>query len=179
MNAAALMLVAIAGATASGCWESSTPVRSGDPVRLGDVAFDVPAGWHRTDMNHPGALVSVWVPDVEKNPRKESITVIRSELVQPLDDGRLEKLVSGAQIAFAGAKTSKVITRTTDAGLVGYQVDVEFTPQSGKDRYRRTHVVLRDHGRLVHVMYTARTPDPERDGLETVLSTLRHEEAAS
>jgi hypothetical protein len=40
-------------------------------------------------------------------------------------------------------------------------------------------VVLRDHGRLVHVIYTARTPDPERDGLQTVLSTLRHEEVAS
>lgn len=174
------MFVAVVGSATSGCWGSNAPVRSGDPVRLGQMAFEVPAGWHRTDTHQPGARISVWVPDVETNARKESITVIEGDLAgPPLDERRLEKLVSGAQIALRDAKTSKVTAVTTDAGLTGYQVEVEFTPQSTKERYRRTHVVLRDHGRLVHVMYTARTPDPERDGLETVLATLRHEEVAS
>ena len=180
MTAASMMLVAVVGSAASGCWGSGTPVRSGDPVRLGQVAFEVPAGWHRTDTHQPGALISMWVPDVETNPRKESITVIQGDAVgPPLDERRLEKLVSGAQIALGSAKTSKVTAVTTEAGLTGYQIEVEFTPQNVKERYRRTHVVLRDHGRLVHVIYTARSPDPERDGLETVLSTLRHEEVAS
>lgn len=180
MTVRSMIFVAAVGATANGCWGSGGPAHSGDPVQLGQVAFEVPAGWHRTDAHHPGALISVWVPDVEHNERKESITVIQSDPVDPkLDERRLEKLVSGAQLALSGARTSKVTAVTTDAGLTGYKVDVEFAPQSVKERYRRTHVVLRDHGRLIHVMYTARTTDSDRESLETVLSTLRHEEVAS
>lgn len=92
-----------------GCWDREA-APSGDPLRLGQVKFDVPAGWHRTDANHPGAQVSLWVPDGEGNPRKESIAVIvASSTEDSLDEARLEKLLAGSQVALRGAKTSKVM----------------------------------------------------------------------
>ena len=65
------------------------------------------------------------------------------------------------------------------ASLVSALFELGADVHVAMPNYRRTHVVLRtEPGGLVHVIYTARTPDPEREVLETVLSTV-HAEAAS
>lgn len=164
-----------------GCWGNDTPPPGGDPVRLGTVGFDVPHGWQRSDVRQPGSLVSVWTPDASANKRKESITVIQgTPSGERLDDRGMQKLLAGAQSANPGSKISRVNPITTDLGFSGFSINVELTPQTGKERYRRAHVVLRDKGQqLVHVIYTAKDPDPERTALETVLATLHHAEASS
>ncbi|MBL0220086.1 MAG: hypothetical protein IPQ07_40240 [Myxococcales bacterium] len=161
-----------------GCGASTATTIASEPARLGNVGFEVPAGWQRADYQQPGERIAIWTP--ADNARKESITVIESRAVGArLDDARLKKLLSGAQQALHGARTSQVSAVATEVGLAGYQIEVEFTPSAAMPNYRRTHVVLRtEPGGLVHVIYTARTPDPEREVLETVLSTV-HAEAAS
>ena len=46
------------------------------------------------------------------------------------------------------------------------------------ERYHRVHIVLADetHGALVHVLYTARTPDRDLTALSIVIDTISHEE---
>lgn len=167
-------------ATLAGCWGNGQPPPSGDPVRLGTVGFDVPHGWQRSDVRQPGSLISVWTPEAGANKRKESITVIQgTPRGERLDDQGLQKLLAGAQAAHPGSKISRVNPITTELGLTGFSIDVELTPRHTKERYRRAHVVLREQGQLVHVIYTAKDPDPERAALETVLATLHRAEASS
>ena len=160
------------------CGGTASTTIASEPARLGGIGFDVPAGWQRADYQQPNERISIWTPG--DNARKESITVIESRAVGArLDDPRLKKLLSGAQQALHGARTSQVSPVATEVGLAGFQIEVEFTPSATMPRYRRTHVVLRtEPGGLVHVIYTARTPDPDREVLETVLSTV-HPEVAS
>ncbi len=157
--------------------DTSTTIAS-EPARLGGLGFDVPAGWQRADYQQPNERIAIWTPG--DNARKESITVIESRAVGArVDEPRLKKLLSGAQQALHAARTSEVAAVATELGLSGYRIEVEFTPSAAMPNYRRTHVVLRtEPGALVHVIYTARTPDPDREVLETLLSTV-HAEAAS
>lgn len=178
MSAIRSMLFVVSVLSA-GCGGSPAP-HGGEPVRLGKLGFEVPEGWQRSDFRQPGTLISVWAPSPGNNPRKESITVIESEqIVSHLDDTKLQKLLSGSQSALRDARSSRVTPVVTELGLRGYRLDVEFTPQHSPARYRRSHIVLHDGGRLVHVIYTAKTPDPEREALETVIGTVRHAEASS
>ena len=164
-----------------GCIARDTPPPTGDPVQLGSVAFEVPRGWQRSDTRWPGSSMSVWTPEPRANDRKESISVVLGQPVgAPVDDRRLQQLLAGSQRAYIGAKTSRIVPITTDGGLKGFSITVDFASQRGNgERYRRSHILLRDHGALVHVIYTAWRPDPERRALELVLASVRHEEASS
>lgn len=170
-----LPLVILAGCIGR---DDATPP-SGDASHLGSVGFDVPKGWRRSDLGRPGISTSVWTPDDRDNTRKESITVVQGATSGAQDDRALEQLLVSAQAAYLAQKTSRVIPIKTESGLSGFSITAEFISQRVLEPYRRVHVVLRDGGRLVHVIYTARTFDPQRRALETVLKTIHHEEAAS
>jgi hypothetical protein len=171
----------LALAVLCGCWgHGAVAPPTGDAVQLGSLAFEVPSGWQRSDVPQPGVLTSVWTPDDRANSRKESITVIQGASPNRLDDKALESLLAGSQAALADSKVSRVEPVMTDTGWAGFSITVEFTPQRVRERYRRKHVVLRPPGGgLVHVIYTARTADPERRALETVLGTIHPREGAS
>jgi hypothetical protein len=156
---------------------------SNEPSRehatLASLHFDVPSEWQRTDSNQRGVQQSEWKP--ADNDRKETITIIRSErspAVAKAEVATLEQLLAIAQRSLRGIRASKPKPIATSHGMAGARIDVEFLPTSAADRYHRVHVVLADKGgALVHVMYTARTPDPELRALSIVLDTLRHEES--
>jgi len=149
-------------------------------VRLGPIAFEVPAEWQRTNTEAGGAVSAVWTP-ATANERKESVSVIRSPLRrtrEQLVQGDLATLLAGAQGSLDGARVSQVTPISTRRGLTGARIDVSFQPEGIARRYRRVHVVLVDAetSRLVHVLYTAATPDEDLTALHTVLESLRSEE---
>jgi hypothetical protein len=145
-------------------------------IQLATLGYDIPADWNDQDTVLRGVTTSVWTPP--DNPRHESITVIRSErspAVAAASFGTLAQLVTDAQAP--GAQLSGIRPFVTKSGLRGVRVEAAYVPRGLTAQYRRVHVVLVDQSVLVHVMYTAQTPDPELDALDVVLDSIRHEEA--
>jgi hypothetical protein len=147
-------------------------------VQLGSLTFDVPADWQRGDTTRRGIATAIWSPG--DNERKETITVTRSELVPATaaaGPALLEQLLARAsQLPDAHRSETKQVT--TQQGLQGARVELDYTPPNSRLRYHRVHVVLADGDALVHVLYTALDPDRDLDALRLVLATIRHGEAS-
>ncbi len=149
--------------------------------RLGTLGLEVPAEWTRGDATPLGQVSSTWVPSAE-NPRKESVTVIRSQVDHAFvraDGAYLEQMLRAAQATLPKARLSSPTAVTTAQGLSGLRMTVDYVPAGQRAAYHRVHVVLVDRtatSALIHVLYTARDADPELAALELVLSTLRPEE---
>jgi hypothetical protein len=150
-----------------------------EPAELASLRFDVPSEWTRSDWHHRGIATSQWVP--QDNDRKESIAIIRSERSPATANAAantLEQLLAASQRSLRNVRASKAIPIKTAHGLVGARIDVDFVPNGLSERYHRVHVVLSDaNGTLVHVLYTAKTPDGDVKALSIVLDSIRHEEA--
>lgn len=155
---------------AAGCGGGS------DRTELASLSFEAPPSWQRTDSHTRGSATAVFAP--VGNARKESITIIRTE-VGPIathyTTATLTQLLAGAQSALAGVHTSPVTRVSTDSGLEGLQIVVDYIPPGLAQPYRRIHAVVSDGTALVHVLYTALTPDPDLAAFRQVLSTLREE----
>ncbi|HVK88939.1 MAG TPA: hypothetical protein VM513_32690 [Kofleriaceae bacterium] len=150
-----------------------------EDAKLGPLTFEVPADWQRTNHERTGTVSAEWRPDT--NARKESVTVVRSADRAPAEGfsaERLANLLANAQGTLRGARVSKVTPLSTRRGLTGARIDVSFQPGDGPTRYRRVHAVLVDDTRseLVHVLYTAASPDDHLTAFYTVLESLHREE---
>jgi hypothetical protein len=144
-------------------------------VQLAHLGFDVPSDWKNADTKQRGLVTSVWTP--EDNDQKESIVVIRSDRnpeVARADSQTLARLLSSAQAA--GAKVSATAPITTQQGLSGVRIEVDYVPPGLSKTYHRVHVVLVNGDSLVHVFYTARSPDSGLAAFTMVLSSI-HEES--
>ena len=145
-------------------------------AELSSLSFEAPASWQRTDSQSRGTATAVFTP--VGNARKESVTVIRTE-VGPIathySTATLTQLLAGAQSALASAHASPIARVSSDSGLEGMQIVVDYVPPGLAQPYRRIHAVLSDGTALVHVMYTALSPDPELGAFRQVLATLREE----
>lgn len=147
--------------------------------RLGTLGFELPDDWSRADVPRLGHVASTWVPRAE-NTRKESVTVIRSEVDRAFfrrGSEYLDQTLRTAQAVLPKAKFSAATPVTTEHGLTGLRLIVNYVPNGQRVAYQRVHVVLLDKTGLIHVLYTARDADPDLAALEMVLSTLRREEA--
>jgi hypothetical protein len=151
----------------------------GEHARLADLGFDVPAGWQRIDRQRHGLQSSEWVP--EENDRKESLLVMRSEtasLPPNADASAVAKLLAEVPKGFGKATFGKPKPVTTRGGLVGARIDGDYTPPGTNARYHRVHVVLVEKsGAVVHVLYTAKSPDTSLGALTLVIDSIRNEEA--
>jgi hypothetical protein len=184
------LLTAVMVTLGAACGPSSPTY---EHVQVASLRFDVPAEWKQADRQAPepptepwkkvtwhrrGVVTAQWMP--EANDRKESITVIRSArsaAVAGADASTLASLVATAQRSLANVHASAVIPIRTVHGLVGAQVEVDFVPPGQTGRYHRVHVVLAgDHATLIHILYTARDPQPDLATLNRVLETLTDEE---
>jgi hypothetical protein len=163
-----LLLLAI-----SACGDDSISTQS---ARFGHLSFEVPSDWERHDANRRSVEISEWSPD--ENPRKESITVIRSQTspaVAKAGVPALTPLLAEAQKSLTSVRASRVSQVTTSRGLAGARIELDFIPPDSKDSYHRIHVVFVDRtGALVHVLYTAKKPSANT--FEIVLNSLRNEE---
>jgi hypothetical protein len=151
----------------------------GQHARLADLGFDVPVGWQRVDRQRFGVQSSEWTP--EENDRKESLLVIRSEtasLPPSADASAIAKLLDEVPKGFGKAAFSKPSPVTTRSGLIGARVEGDYLPPGASSRYHRVHVVLVEKsGAIVHVLYTARTPDTSHAALTLIIDSIRNEEA--
>ena len=169
-------LTVVLAAALCACSSNDEPPR--EHVKLASLGFDVPASWKRTDVARRGVATAVWQP--EDNDRKESITVIRSELspaVAQAGAAGIEPYLAAAQRALPHVHPSRVKRFTTATGIEGARVELDFIPPGQHETYRRVHVVLVDGSSLVHVLYTAKQPDRAQTALRVVLDNLHHEEA--
>jgi hypothetical protein len=141
---------------------------------VGRVGYDVPVGWQRTDL---GARESVWTPP--ENARKESVTITTAELDPALAQAgpsALEDLLLRAQGTLHGAKVSAAEEVATSHGLRGFRVAIDFAPLGdARPHYTRIHTLLTDGKTVVHVLYTAATPDPDSQALKMAVDTAHVE----
>jgi hypothetical protein len=171
-----LALLAMSSALVCACADGAGIAR--DRAQLGSLRFDVPAAWQRTDQTRSGVATAMWQP--ANNERKESITVIRTEMspaVAKAGSVAIEPYLAHAQRSLPQVRASAVTQVKTARGLVGARVDLDFVPPGQQSRYRRVHVVLVDGSALVHVLYTAKHADVEGDAIGVVLDNLQHEGA--
>lgn len=165
-------MVALLALATSACGGSS-----GNTAEVGSVAFEIPGDWNPTDTHGRGTDTAVFDP--ANNTRKESITVIRSELgpiATKYTPALLAQLLAGAQTSLGQVKTSPIARISTPGGLDGVRIEVDFVPPGRTQHYHRVHAVLADGSALVHVFYTAASPDVELRTFQKVLDTL-HEES--
>ena len=142
-------------------------------MALDGVGFDVPTSWRRADTHMRGVTSAVFTP--EENPRHESLTIIRTQRGIPLAHGNeadLLRLLNSAE-SLPGAQARPAASITTNHGMRGARVEFDYVPPGRTQSYHRVHVVVLDGDALVHVLYTAQTPDA--DAMALVLSTLHHE----
>lgn len=147
--------------------------------RLGKFGLELPDDWSRSESPSLGHEASTWTPQSD-NTRKESVTVIRSEVDQAFfrrGSEYLDQTLRAAQAVLPEATFSRATPITTEQGLTGLRLIVNYVPTGLRVAYQRVHVVLLDKTGLIHVLYTARDADPDLVALEMVLSTLRREEA--
>ncbi len=168
MRAAVLLAIALSSAC------SSNDVQI---VHVRSVAFELPAGWTRTETVEPGSTTVVWTP--AENERKESIAVIYSDenaAVAMSGASTFQRLLAIAQTGLPSVRASNPALITTEHGLSGVMQQLQFVPPGSSATYYRTHAVVSDGKAMVHVLYTARTPDASREAFNAVLKTIRHEE---
>jgi hypothetical protein len=167
-------LIGVALVAASACGNDSLATQN---VHIGSLSFDVPSEWERHDANRRAVEISEWTP--EENARKESLTVIRSQTspaVAKAGAPALTPLLEEAQKSLANVHASRVTQLMTPRGIAGARIEVDFVPPGSKENYHRVHAVFVDGaGALVHVLYTARQPNPK--AFDVVLNSLRSEES--
>lgn len=151
-------------------------VRSKQHVDFARLSFDVPGDWTHHDKVFKGVATTIWTPD--SNANHESLTIIRSEIAPATtraNEAQLGELLRRAQ-SFAGTRVSSPVATTTPSGFRGSRLEVDYVPPGQHERYHRVHVVLVDGSSLVHIMYTARSADPQLDALGLVLGSIREGE---
>jgi hypothetical protein len=165
-------VVILAIAVSSACSSNDVQV-----VHVRSVAFELPAGWSRTEVVEPGATSIVWTP--VENDRKESIAIIYSDenaAVAMSGTATLQRLMAIAQTGLPNVRASNPAPLTTMHGLSGVSQQLEFVPLESTAKYYRSHAVFSDGKAMVHVLYTARSPDASRETFNAVLRTIHHEE---
>ena len=174
MNAALLL-------AASACVVAGCSSEHKQHAQIGDLTFDIPSSWQRADSSTRGSHTTVWTPPAGENERKESITLIyseRSPAVARAGQSTVQQLLAQAQGSLRG-HTSGSAAISTPSGLVGQRIVVDFVPPGMRDTYRRVHAAFMEGDHLVHVIYTARVPDPDLDAFAGVVATLQHAEVKS
>lgn len=149
---------------ASGCRLDEV---SSERVRVGDLELDAPAGWQ---MQAPADACRIWMP--AENGRRESVAVV----VGPAYDETLDEAVATTRLALGELASLHIRNETrvlSDGGLSGLRFDLDFRPDVSPATYYRSHVVLIASGHVVHVFYTARTPDPGLAMLARVVNSIQ------
>jgi hypothetical protein len=130
-------------------------------VSFGPLEIDLPADWKASQQTPQKAA---WAPS--ENGRKESLLLTRTgprEAIVKAGSSAIERFLVDAQKSLPRASFGPPTRFTTRNGMAGVLIEGDFVPQSGK-RYRRSHAVLIDgvgDGALLHVVYTAASPDSQ------------------
>lgn len=159
---------------ASACGANEAPKTQ--TATLGDLAYEIPAGWKHFDTKTPRAASSEWTP--ASNERRESVDVIRTEVSPKMRHAsreEVEEVLTRAARGLENAKVTSISQLTSPYGFVGARVELDYTPHGLGRTYHRVHAVLLDGGKLIHILYTAQNPD--FDAVSIVINSIHHEEA--
>ncbi|MBA3398226.1 MAG: hypothetical protein H0T89_36710 [Deltaproteobacteria bacterium] len=163
------LLIALAGC--------NDPGRPTEIHELGTLEYELPAGWQAQEQVSHGRRIVVWSPT--HNPRKETITLVRSEPLPALTKAgaaAVSQHLAAAQLALRG-RFMPATTFKTSHGLAGARMEGSFTPAGVTQPYGRVHAVVVDGDSLVHVLYTAQQPDASLETFDGVLDTLQRKGA--
>ena len=168
MKAALVLILALAA-----CGRGASRQR----VEFANLTFELPGNWVHQDTSRRGLATTVWTPD-DNADRKESISVIRTELAPAVAQAgvpAIDRLLESAQVSLPDARMLGRSQVKTASGLTGTRIDISFVPPGLHERYRRVHVVLVDGASLVHVLYTARSPEDDLSTFNLVLGSIREQ----
>lgn len=139
---------------------------------IGGLQFELPVDWQQTDQSERGRQIVMWTP--ANNPKKQSITLIRTESLDAMAKASAElhmRHLAEAQRALRGT-FAPPREFTTKRGLTGVKVDGMFTPSRARGEYSRVHAVFVDGTSLTHVIFTAAEAGDD-DALQTIFDTLQ------
>ena len=162
-----------------GCSPTNTSIT--DQI-LGDLRYDAPpdSTWDHQDTKEIGRQISRWMPI--ENGNKESISIIRTTIDGRLKDAspaQLETVLAEAQRSLPAPSVLAPTMTKTKQGLQEVEVVADFVPSGLKSSYHRVHAMIVDGDVLIHVLYTARTPDPTLAMFRQVVDTIRRRRAES
>jgi hypothetical protein len=170
MRAIVLALVA------AGCSTSSPPSTT-STERLADLRYVAATGWTHHDAREADRMVSRWTPT--ENPNKESISIIRTPIraaVKGADPAKLEALLAQAQTSLPSPAVRAPTAGRTKRDLLDVEIAADFVPRGLTESYHRVHAMIVDGDVLIHVLYTARTPDPDLTVFRQVVDSIHRGE---
>lgn len=139
---------------------------------IGSLEYEIPSGWQVRELSQAGRQIVEWTP--ADNPRKESITLVRSEPLPALAKagvGALQQHLARAQLGLGGRFSPAERTRSKH-GLDGVRLHGSFVPPGDTRTYTRAHAVFVEDDHLVHVLYTAQVGDSSHEVLAQVIDSL-------
>jgi hypothetical protein len=158
------------------CGTSSSPPETESLQSLGDLHYRAPSsGWSHRDMKQPSRLLSRWTPD--DNTNKETISIVRTELRPSVKPESLAALLTEAQMTLPSPSVHAAQNNTTRQQLREAEISADFVPRGLTQSYHRVHAVIIDGTALVHVLYTARTPDPTLAVFHQVVDSIHRGES--
>jgi hypothetical protein len=146
------------------CATSCTSERRNELATLGNLSFVVPSGWASRPLSEQRVTIREWAPDDADNDAKESLVIMRTQArpaTAKAGAPQLARLLSQAQTGLAQTTFSAPTRARNPHGFVGARIEGSFVPQGQTQPYHRIHGVFVDGESMVHVIYTARTPDRE------------------
>jgi hypothetical protein len=156
------------------CSSSSSDEKA--PDKLADLQYAGPTGWSHKDTKEISRSIARWIPG--DNSRKESISIIRTSArgVKGAALPQLESMLSRAQSTLPTPALSQPRPNQTKQNLQEVEITADFVPAGMSVSYHRVHAMIVDGDALIHVLYTARTPDPDLAMFHQVVDTIRRGE---
>lgn len=156
---------------------ASSPSLPEATQKLADLRYAPPEDWIHHDVKEISRTVSRWVP--KENSSKETISIFRT----PIRDrakiaslAQLEALLSQAQGELPSPAVGQPTMGRTKQNLQLLEVTADFVPTGLKVSYHRVHAMIFNGDVLVHVLYTARTPDPDLKMFRQIVDTIHRAE---
>lgn len=106
------------------------------------------------------------------------ISIIRTPLdarLQSASTEQIEALLASAQGMLPSPALHAPTSRRTTKGLQEVEIIADFVPVGLTRSYHRVHAVLVTRSSLIHVLYTAQTPDPDTAIFKQIVNSLQIE----
>lgn len=154
------------------CAETQSEVQV---AKIADLEYAVPLGWEPRDIGpiEPGATRVEWRP--QDGTRGETLTVLVTPPLPALNGKGIDAalpLVAPMVQTLPNARFDAATTFTSQRGLRAVTIRGAYVPTGTQAPVTRSHAVLEHGDRLVHVIYTAGSEDPNREAFQAVLDSL-------
>lgn len=141
---------------------------------MGTVSLSVPQAW-AARLPVTETERQVWSPAADRNPGKETLAVRIAPRRPQMSDDDILTAASTAQGLLPGVELLGSRAVTTQRGLKALWIETSFKPPGSTVAYRRAHVTAIGKKHVVHVFYTATTPQPNAQVLRDAIDSLQEE----